>query len=97
MNGAELIAQERLRQVEVENWTVAHDCEYVEGLLVRAAIAYTKVLTHAEYYAPPDGNEIPPEWPFDDGWWKPSSDKVRNLVKAGALLAAEIDRLQALL
>ena len=27
-------------------------------------------------------------------WWKPSIDPVRNLAKAGALIAAEIDRLQ---
>ena len=33
-------------------------------------------------------------WPWSDKWWKPSDDPVRNLVKAGALLAAEIDRLQ---
>jgi hypothetical protein len=33
-------------------------------------------------------------WPWDAEWWKPSPDSVRNLVKAGALIAAEIDRLQ---
>lgn len=33
-------------------------------------------------------------WPWDENWWKPSLDPIRNLVKAGALLAAEIDRLQ---
>jgi len=33
-------------------------------------------------------------WPWDNKWWKPSTDKIRNLVKAGALIAAEIERLQ---
>lgn len=33
-------------------------------------------------------------WPWDRKWWKPSKDPIRNLVKAGALIAAEIDRLQ---
>ncbi len=33
-------------------------------------------------------------WPWDQTWWKPSSNPIRNLVKAGALIAAEIDRLQ---
>ena len=33
-------------------------------------------------------------WPFDDEWFKPSIDPVRQLTKAGALIAAEIDRLQ---
>jgi hypothetical protein len=34
----------------------------------------------------------PPSWSYN--WWKPSDDPIRNLVKAGALIAAEIDRLQ---
>lgn len=34
----------------------------------------------------------PPGWPWA-WWWKPSTE-IRDLVKAGALIAAEIDRLQ---
>lgn len=36
------------------------------------------------------------KWPssWHPEWWKPSNDPVRNLVKAGALIAAEIDRIQ---
>jgi hypothetical protein len=37
--------------------------------------------------------DVPEDWPFDPSWWKPSEDRVRDLVKAGALIAAEIDRL----
>jgi len=33
-------------------------------------------------------------WPWDMEWWKPEYDPIKNLVKAGALIAAEIDRLQ---
>jgi len=33
-------------------------------------------------------------WPWEASWWKPSDDPIRNLAKAGALIAAEIDRLQ---
>jgi hypothetical protein len=34
-------------------------------------------------------------WPWDKGWWKPTPDnRIRELEKAGALIAAEIDRLQ---
>jgi len=33
-------------------------------------------------------------WPWGSEWWKPSKDPIRDLVKAGALIAAEIDRLQ---
>ncbi len=32
-------------------------------------------------------------WPWFDGWKPDLSDPIRNLVKAGALIAAEIDRL----
>ncbi len=32
-------------------------------------------------------------WPWEMAWLKISEDPVRNLVKAGALIAAEIDRL----
>ena len=37
----------------------------------------------------------PDDWPWSDKWWKPK-DKIRDLVRAGALIAAEIDRLQRL-
>ena len=39
------------------------------------------------------GDAPPERWPWDESWWKPSNDSIRNLVKAGALIAAEIDRL----
>lgn len=35
-------------------------------------------------------------WPWDNKWWKPSDDPIKNLIKAGALIAAEIDRLNAI-
>ena len=35
----------------------------------------------------------PRGWPWEPADWKPDNDPVRNLVKAGALIAAEIDRL----
>lgn len=43
---------------------------------------------------------LPPiygEWPWGLEYWKPTpNDRVKELVKAGALIAAEIDRLQRL-
>jgi hypothetical protein len=39
-------------------------------------------------------SSTPRLWPFGDGW-KPSPDnRIRELAKAGALIAAEIDRLE---
>lgn len=37
---------------------------------------------------------IPDQWPWSADWWKPSEDEFRNLEKAGALIAAEVDRLE---
>lgn len=35
-------------------------------------------------------------WPWREESFKPSDDQIRNLTKAGALIAAEIDRLHAM-
>lgn len=89
MTGAELIAAERTRQIEEEGWTAEHDDDHDDQQLVAAALCY------AGEDMPPV--TVPPEgWPFEKDWWKPSETMVRNLVKAGALIAAEIDRLQRL-
>jgi hypothetical protein len=41
----------------------------------------------------PGGQKI--FWPWDRAWWKPSpNNRIRDMEKAGALIAAEIDRLQ---
>lgn len=84
--GAALIAAERQRQIDAEGWTTEHDAEHASGELRRAAIAYTQ--------RPTSDTPPPPVWPWADEYWKPSNDQIRNLVKAGALIAAEIDRLQ---
>lgn len=88
-SGAELIAEERLRQTLVEGYTPKHDDQYMNGELLDAAFCYGD--PYADLHT---GVEITPsEWPWEEGTWKPSSDKIRNLTKAGALIAAEIDRL----
>lgn len=95
MTGTELIAAERQRQIEVEGWTQEHDDEHEAGQLAAAARCYTKTaqLQVCRLASRKPGR---PEftWPWDDDAWKPSDDPIRNLVKAGALIAAEIDRLQ---
>lgn len=84
-DGACLISQERRRQVSAEGWSAEHDDAYTRLELVRAAVAY------ALYGV---GQKVVDDsfWPWHLDWWKPS-DRRRNLVKAGALIAAEIDRL----
>lgn len=91
MTGAEMIAAERRRQVEQEGWTPEHDDMHADSSMIDAAIAYA-CAEHPEM-AGEMGAQLA-WWPWAGTWWKPSKDPVRNLVKAGALLAAEIDRLQ---
>lgn len=36
-------------------------------------------------------------WPWNWNWWKPTpDDRIKELRKAGALIAAEIDRIKAI-
>lgn len=88
-DGVELIAAERKRQIEVEGWTAEHDDQHVYGQLVSMAAIYA-LNTTGEL-----GELFRTFWPRDwsDSWWKPSNP-IRDLTKAGALIAAEIDRLQ---
>lgn len=91
--GAALIAAERARHVSQEGWTPKHDDEHTNYELSSAACCYAQPGRNGPYSHPNPGF-APPGWPWDEEWWKPSEDAVRNLVKAGALIAAEIDRLQ---
>lgn len=97
--GIELIADERKRQVEVEGWTAGHDAAYREEELALAAVGYA-LPQHCRdalkrKYATPF-KDAPVTWPWLEVWWKPTpNNRIRELVKAGALIAAEIDRLQA--
>ena len=81
------VLAERRRQVEAEGWTPEHDDEHTGFELARAGACY------AEYGNWPAHSEIPPNsWPWSAAWWKPTSYR-QNLVKAAALILAEIERL----
>lgn len=94
--GAELIAAERRRQVEQEGWTPEHDDEHDDGQLISAAREYasTALKQVSLRFVEVDAKAPTAAWPWHLDWWNPSDDPVRNLAKAGALIAAEIDRLQ---
>jgi hypothetical protein len=89
-SGIELIAEERERQVSVEGWTPEHDDEHDTNELTDAAICYALFASEGLR----SHQELTRRWPWEPEWWKPAPNAVRNLVKAGALIAAEIDRLQ---
>lgn len=84
MNGTNLIRQERVRQVREEGWSALHDTQWRDGQLVQAAICYA--LTGM-------GDRLVSKmfWPWDSSWYKPHFDDS-DLVRAGALIAAELDR-----
>lgn len=81
------IAAERADQIK--RWGLDHDDEHELGELGLAALCY---LQHARYVDRVDDATPPPWWPFEPESWHPSHDPIRELVKAGALIAAEIDR-----
>lgn len=90
-DGVGLIAAERKRQVSQEGWSRSHDDKHYGGDLARAALCYAAPVGHPAR----EGTFMPKWWPWEARWWKPTPDnRIRELVKAGALIAAEIDRLQ---
>lgn len=85
MTGAEMIAAERARQVAAEGYDASHDDAHECAELAQAAAAY------AYPHDPPTRRLL---WPFGDGFREHGrEERVRELAKAGALCAAEIDRL----
>lgn len=95
--GAEPVAwrdviAERQRQVSAEGWSPEHDDEHSLGELARAAACYAYEATRTEHQRSLDDGFAPPMWPWAERWWKPT-DRRRDLVKAGALIIAEIERL----
>jgi hypothetical protein len=84
------IAAERRRQIEVEDWTPEHDDEHTHGELAIAAACYSVPLSGRALQG-----FIRAYWPWNQSWWKPTTRR-RNLIKAGALIVAEIERLDRL-
>jgi hypothetical protein len=95
-SGASLIATERARQIKVEGWTSEHDDEHRGCQLADAARGYllAGTLLQRGIGMKDYRLQLAPGWPWGAEWWKPSPDPIRNYVKAGALIAAEIDRLK---
>jgi hypothetical protein len=94
--GIELIDAERERQVSEEGWTPEHDAGHRDETIVMAAVCYATPEDRREYHGGPTfRSHAPIRWPWGSQCWKPTpDDRIRELVKAGALIAAEIDRLK---
>ena len=90
------VLAERRRQVEAEGWSDKHDDVHTSGEIAGAAACYAM---HDLSFTIPNiklGHTVAmlvkDLWPWAQSWWKPT-DRRRNLVKAAALLIAEIERL----
>lgn len=87
VSGATLIAAERRRQAVDEGYLADHDDNHVHGELLAAADVY---LRSARYPGAMSGDSRPEGWPWPEPC-RPTTP-IRDLIKAGALIAAEIDR-----
>jgi hypothetical protein len=106
---AQDVLAERKRQIEEEGWDVAHDDEHADNSMAHAAACYAAhdamatqgrkaqvdVAIRGEC---PTWREktirVPMCWPssWHSDWWKPK-DRRSDLIRAGALILAEIERL----
>ena len=105
MSGILRIAAERQRQIDEEKWSAAHDDKHRQGELARAAACYalTPIIREQMLLKRSLASHL---WPFEWRNWKPLTPhstadvrrqaRIRELEKAGALIAAEIDRLERL-
>lgn len=92
MTGIKLITKERERQISKLKYSTEHDVQYANNELAIAGATYALVPILNRVMLKEDGT--PHLWPWDNIFWKPSPDnRIKELAKAGALIAAEIDRL----
>ena len=98
------VLAERVRQVEVEGWSSGHDDQHKHGELAMAAACYA---AHSSGWEAINQTRLSEDvmrtvhraqqfvgamWPWDRRWWKPKTAR-QNLVRAAALLLAEIERI----
>jgi len=96
MTGIELIAQERERQITYSGYTAEHDDKHDKGELASAACYFAWPIELGISHRQIVASDLYP-WNWSEGHadreYKP---RIRQLAIAGALIAAEIDRLQRL-
>jgi hypothetical protein len=99
----EEIAVERKRQIEEEGFTAERDDGYADRSLASAAACYAMAASQDRFARElVTDKEVSPQnlyivrclWPrgWSWKWWKPTTHR-RDLVKAAALIVAEIERL----
>lgn len=91
--GIELIAEERKEQIEKHGRTIKKDVQFNDSEQLSMAAEMLLAVSHEEGIDPasyPDG------WDYDICQKMISKPYKQRLIIAGALIAAEIDRLQSL-
>jgi hypothetical protein len=93
------VMDERQRQINQEFYSTENDDEYKQNELSRAAVCYAEnVVRRGWVFNSHFGSnvyqeeEAPDLWPWDIDFWKPKNPR-RDLVRAAALLIAEIERI----
>ena len=94
--GIQLIADERNRQIEEEGWTAEHDARHKSDELAIAAACYAVAETRANVTVASclTLHHQKDAWPWNNFDKRRQHNRLRQLAIAGALIAAEIDRLQ---
>ena len=92
-SGIELIAIERKRQIEELGFDYTNDALYANEELAIAGATYALKPQFVKVNFNTEGT--PKMWPWDKSYYKPTpEDRIKELSKAGALIAAQIDYLQ---
>jgi hypothetical protein len=104
LTGAQLIAEEVHRQRTEKGYTVEHDAAtYLDyGCTGNMALAAESIAGHAGMSLAVEFDDAaykrqlcPLTWPWTESVWRPESPRA-DLIKAGALIAAQIDLLDYL-
>lgn len=83
------VVAERQRQIASEGYSTESDDNYIDGDLAAAAGSYA---LHAHDVDKAKLGFAPAWWPWTRDSWKPTTPR-NDLVKAGALILAEIERI----
>lgn len=86
------VLAERARQIDEEDWTPEHDDGWPADTLALAASCYALPVASRRSRHSSGVPLFTVLWPWDHEFWK-STDRRGELVKAGALILAEIERL----
>lgn len=95
---AQLMAEERERQISEEGWSPEHDDEHVNGELANVAACFSATNELYLYSKHSDGLHNMTAchlYPWEDKYYKKASkNRKQQLIVAGALIIAELERLE---